>query len=100
MCLLVCSSLFEFVIVLQFLPISLTASLTLCSFPSSIISQTQKQDVELKKDIRNVAGKYGMAIADTSAKRKRGVQKENTQAKIAVLITMADYEVVSVVTQA
>lgn len=43
-----------------------------------------------EKDIRNVTSKSWMALTDTSAKRKCGLQKVNARIKIAVLISMAD----------
>lgn len=71
--------LLEFVIIIQFLPISLTFSPTLSVCVSFICHFSDTQTgCGAEKDIRNVTSKGRMALADTSAKRKRGVKKENT----------------------
>lgn len=65
---------FDFVIIIQFLPICLTLSL---SYPVSLSIISHFTDTETgcgaEKDIGNVTSKGWMVIADTSAKRKRGV---------------------------
>lgn len=88
--------LFEFVIITHFLPILLSLSLSyLLSLPIVCHFSDTQTGCEAEKDIKNVTSKGWMALADTSAKRKRGVYKETQQQKIVVLISVADYDMVA-----